>query len=220
MKSLTDDDIDVLNRIKQDIDISIESNFNSFGNVFLSNLLGLTPIFTSLYFKILNHNPENKFWKNRDIVFATNNFSNIVKNISEVHAGYTSFNLLQEYLKENKLSNIENSIAEAIANYIATKDLHDNHLRYYYVIMSDVDAFNNLSSFEYIIKNNIGKIITILYTRTSSKDLNEENRLNGRLIGLGFDTLVVSADNVVSVVDAINYAKRLNKPTVILANIN
>ena len=220
MKTLTDDELDSLNNIKRDIEITLESNFSEHGNVFLRNLLDLNSIFTTLYFKLLNHNPDNKNWKNRDIVFATNRFTNIVKLVTEVHAGYTSFDLLKNYLSENNFLKSENSFSEAIGNYMVSREMEDNHIRYYYVIMSDIDAFSNLISLEFISKNNMSNIITILYTKTDNEYLNEENKLNTRLIGLGFDTLIVSGVSILSISDAVIYAKKLNKPTVILANIN
>ena len=220
MKTLTDDELDALNRVKEDINITLESNFSSHGTVFLKSLTSLSSIFTSLYFKSVNHNPESKNWKNRDRVFATNNFSNIVKNVTKVHAGYGEFSDLENYLRDNDFDKVENSFAEAIGNNIAAHDLEDNHERYYFVVASEQNIFSNISAFDYIIKNKLHNIITILYTGTSENELNKESRLNAKLIGFGFDTLVINADNVPSVCDAIAYAKKLKKPTMILANVN
>ncbi|MEI6353056.1 MAG: hypothetical protein WCO35_03945 [Candidatus Nomurabacteria bacterium] len=220
MKTLTGDELDALNRVKEDINITIESNFSSFGPEFVKNLTSLSPIFSSLFFKILNHNPENKDWKNRDRVFATNNFSNIVKNITKIHSGYEKFDNLKAYLELNSFEKVENSFAEAIGHHISTKDSEDKHQRYYYVVGDEKDIFANLSSLEYIYQNKIHNIITILYTKSSNEELNKENRLNAKLMSFGFDTLVVTADNVGSVCDAIVYAKKLKKPTIILGNVS
>ena len=220
MKTLTNDELDALNRVKEDINITLETNFSSQGTSFLKNLTSLSAIFTSLYFKSINHHPENKTWKNRDRVFATNVFSNIVKNVTKTHVGYIEFENLQNYLSENAFDKVENSFADAIGHHIVARDLEDKHERYYFVVASEDDIFSKISSLEYIIKNKLHNIITILYTKATEEELNKESRLNARLIGFGFDTLVINADNVSSVCDAIAYAKKLKKPTMILANVN
>ncbi len=220
MKSLTSNEVDGLNRVKEDVNITLESNFSSFGTEFKQNLTSLSTIFVSLYFKILNHSPENKDWKNRDRVFANNNFSNIVKNVTKIHAGYDNFENLEKYLSENDFPKVENSFAEAIGNYLSDHDLKDRHQKFYYVVASEGDIFSSFSSLEYIVKNKLHSLIIILYTKVTKEEVKNESRLNAKLIGLGFDTLVITGDNVSSVCDAIIYAKKLNKPTIILANVN
>ena len=86
--------------------------------------------------------------------------------------------------------------------------------------MNEKDLLNNFSSLEYIAKNKLKRIISLVYTKVSSKELNRENKINGRLISLGFDTLVINGDSVSSICDAFIYAKKLEKPTIILANLN
>ena len=61
------------------------------------------------------------------------------------------------------------------------------------------------------------RIIIIVYTREDKININKENKLNGKLIKMGIDTLIISR-KVENVCDAIIYAKRLEKPTIILAS--
>lgn len=220
MKSLTSNEVDGLNRIREDVNITLEGNFSSFGTEFTQNLVSLSSVFVSLYFKILNHHPGNKDWKNRDRVFATNNFSNIVKNVTKIHAGYDDFTNLEKYLKENDFLKVESSFAEGIGNYLSDQDIKDNHQKFYFIIASERDIFSSFSSLEYIVKNKLNNIVTILYTKSSKEEVNKESRLNAKLIAIGLDTLVINGDSIVSLCDAIVYAKKLNKPTIILANVN
>lgn len=218
MKTLNEDELDALNRIMQDVNITIESNFSVSDQS--KSFTSLTAILVALYFKIKSHDPKNRSWKNRDIVFPLNEQVNIVKNIVEIHGDYAPFTEIKNYLKERDFQKVENSLGEAIGHYLAQKDLEDNHKKYFFTIMNEKDLLNNFSSLEYIAKNKLKRIISLVYTKASSKELNRENKINARLISLGFDTLVINGDSISSVCDAFIYAKKLDKPTVILANLN
>ena len=218
MKTLNEDELDALNRIMQDVNITIESNFSVSDQS--KSFTSLTAILVALYFKIKSHDPKNRSWKNRDIVFPLNEQVNIVKNIVEIHGDYAPFTEIKNYLKERDIKKVENSLGEAIGHYLAQKDLEDNHKKYFFTIMNEKDLLNNFSSLEYIAKNKLKRIISLVYTKASSKELNRENKINARLISLGFDTLVINGDSISSVCDAFIYAKKLDKPTVILANLN
>ena len=218
MKTLNEDELDALNRIMQDVNITIESNFSVSDQS--KSFTSLTAILVALYFKIKSHDPKNRSWKNRDIVFPLNEQVNIVKNIVEIHGDYAPFTEIKNYLKERDFQKVENSLGEAIGHYLAQKDLEDNHKKYFFTIMNEKDLLNNFSSPEYIAKNKLKRIISLVYTKASSKELNRENKINARLISLGFDTLVINGDSISSVCDAFIYAKKLDKPTVILANLN
>lgn len=220
MKTLTQIEKEALNRVKEDVDITIDNNFSSFPKEVSRNLKSLSSIFVGLYFKSINHEPKNPKWKNRDYVFPINNYASIMKSIVKVHAGYDDFVNLYNYLKKYPFSKIENTFGEAIGYYTSARDIKDKHERYYYIVVSELDLLNNFSALEFIQKNNMKKIIIIAYTKTDHKEINKENKLNGKLINLGFDTLVIDGSLPSSVCEAIAYAKNLNKPSIILANIN
>lgn len=220
MKTLTQIEKDALSRVKEDVDVTVDNNFSSFGEGVSKNLKSLSSILVALYFKSINHDPKNPKWKNRDYVFPINNYASIMKSIVKVHAGYDNFNDLQNYLKKYHFSKVENTFGEAIGYYTASRDIGDNHERYYYIVVSELDLLNNFSALEFIQKNNMRRIIIIAYTKTDHKEINKENKLNGKLINLGFDTLVIDGTLPSSVCEAIAYAKNLNKPSIILANIN
>ena len=214
MKTLSEDEFDILNRIVQDVNITIDSNF--LYSKFSDSLKSLSPILVSIYFKIMNHDSKNRNWKNRDMVIPLNEKANIVKNIVEVHGDYASLSELKNYLKDYHFQNL----SEAIGYYIAQKDMNDNHKKYFFTLMNEKDLLNNFSTLEYIAKNKIKRIISIVYTSLSNKELNIENKINGRLMNIGFDTLVINGSSVSSVCDALIFAKKLDKPTIILANLN
>lgn len=220
MKGLTQDEIEALEKVKEDVNITITESFSSFTEVIKRNLQALSSIFVALYFKSLNHDPKNENWKNRDLVFTTNNYSSIVRNIVKVHAGYYAFAKLEEYLKKQTFLKSENTFGDAIGHYVAARESETRHETFFYVVVSGLDLLNNISALEFILKNNMRRIIILAYTQAKEENINQENKLSGRLINLGFDTLVVSGSSPVNICDAINYAKRIEKPSVILANLN
>lgn len=219
MKSLNQDEKEALQRVKDDVNTTIDLKFSDFEDIVKINLKSLTSIFIALYFKSLNHNPKNKDWKNRDYVFSTNNYANIVENIVKVHAGYTEFSQLENYLKENTFEKSENTFGDAIGYYALARDLEDKHERFYFVIASGLDLLNNISALEFILKNKMKRIIIIAYTDTDYEDISKESKLSGRLLNLGFDTLVIEGISPEYIYDAIVYSKKLEKPSIILANI-
>lgn len=220
MKTLTKDEKEALGLVQQDVEITIDNVFSSFGEKALKNLKSLSSIFVALYFKIINHDPKTPNWKNKDDVFSTNNYANIVESVVKVHAGYEEFSNLKSYITKHTFLKVENTFGEAIGYYTAARDSGDRHERFYYLVVSELDLLNNFSALEFIQKNNMRRIIIISYTKSSNTEINKENKLNGKLINLGFDTLVVNGLSPASVCEAVYYAKDLKKPTIILANVN
>ncbi len=220
MKTLTKDEKEALGLVQQDVEITIDNVFSSFGEKALKNLKSLSGIFVALYFKIINHDPKTPNWKNKDDVFSTNNYANIVESVVKVHAGYEEFSNLRSYITKHTFLKVENTFGEAIGYYTAARDSGDRHERFYYLVVSELDLLNNFSALEFIQKNNMRRIIIISYTKSSNTEINKENKLNGKLINLGFDTLVVNGLSPASVCEAVYYAKDLKKPTIILANVN
>lgn len=220
MKTLTKDEKEALSLVQQDVEITIGNVFSSFGEKALKNLKSLSGIFVALYFKIINHDPKTPNWKNKDDVFSTNNYANIVESVVKVHAGYEEFSNLKSYITKHTFLKVENTFGEAIGYYTAARDSGDRHERFYYLVVSELDLLNNFSALEFIQKNNMRRIIIISYTKSSNTEINKENKLNGKLINLGFDTLVVNGLSPASVCEAVYYAKDLKKPTIILANVN
>lgn len=220
MKTLTKDEKEALGLVQQDVEITIDNVFSSFGEKALKNLKSLSGIFVALYFKIINHDPKTPNWKNKDDVFSTNNYANIVESVVKVHVGYEEFSNLRSYITKHTFLKVENTFGEAIGYYTAARDSGDKHERFYYLVVSELDLLNNFSALEFIQKNNMRRIIIISYTKSSNTEINKENKLNGKLINLGFDTLVVNGLSPASVCEAVYYAKDLKKPTIILANVN
>src|SRR3989344_9481384 len=50
--------------------------------------LGMTDVFTALYFDVFNHKPENPLWEERDRLFLSNGHICPVRYATMAHAGY------------------------------------------------------------------------------------------------------------------------------------
>jgi len=59
-------DIEGLKQLSYEIRKAIISSLVAAGSGHLGGSLGLTDVFTSLYFHVMNHDPENPLWENRD----------------------------------------------------------------------------------------------------------------------------------------------------------
>ena len=85
------------NEIRQDIiKLLLEA-----GSGHTAGPLGMTDIFTALYFRVLKHNPKNPRWKERDRLILSNGHIVPVRYVSMAHAGYFPKSLLKTFRKIN-----------------------------------------------------------------------------------------------------------------------
>ncbi len=71
-----------------DIRIDIIKMLEAAGSGHTAGPLDLTDIFTALYFHILNHDPKNPDWPERDILILSNGHTVPVRYATMAHAGY------------------------------------------------------------------------------------------------------------------------------------
>src|SRR4051812_45666156 len=74
----------IAGEIRQDIIVMLEKA----GSGHSAGPLGLTDIFTALYFKILKHDPKKPDWDERDILVLSNGHCVPVRYATMAHAGY------------------------------------------------------------------------------------------------------------------------------------
>lgn len=85
------------NEIRQDIiKLLLEA-----GSGHSAGPLGMTDIFTALYFRVLKHNPEKPGWKERDRLILSNGHIVPVRYVAMAHAGYFPKSLLKTFRKIN-----------------------------------------------------------------------------------------------------------------------
>jgi transketolase len=86
--SLTDTQIKTLEEKALAIRASILEMLVSAGSGHTAGPLGMTDIFTALYFHIANHDPKNPDWPNRDRIILSNGHITPVRYATMAHAGY------------------------------------------------------------------------------------------------------------------------------------
>jgi len=148
----------------------------------------------------------------------------------------TSYNSLDEAM----------DLAELARATKKAKEFNQVPDKTFYILIDQSEIINNYytSQLEFIIKNNYSEILILVFVRPilvthfskinqtgSHSSLNfyqkeldkpaiQDHKLNAKLNSLGFDVLVIDGSDMIAIDKAMTYAKNLQKPTVILLNIN
>lgn len=88
MEALTDGEIHELEGRANAIRMTIIEMLVAAGSGHTAGPLGMTDIFTTLYFKVLKHDPKNPEWSERDRLILSNGHIVPVRYASMAHAGY------------------------------------------------------------------------------------------------------------------------------------
>ncbi|HEY4487773.1 MAG TPA: transketolase [Candidatus Paceibacterota bacterium] len=88
MADLTDTEMQALENRARDIRITIIEMLAVAKSGHLAGPLGMTDIFTALYFHIMKHDPKNPDWAERDRLFLSNGHICPVRYATMAHAGY------------------------------------------------------------------------------------------------------------------------------------
>jgi transketolase len=98
---LTTEDKNFLENKAKDIRVSIIEMLVEAGSGHTAGPLDMTDVFTTLYFKVLKHKPENSSWEERDRVLLSNGHICPVLYATMAHAGYFSVEELKTLRKFN-----------------------------------------------------------------------------------------------------------------------
>lgn len=96
---LTEEKKQLLKQKANDIRKSIIEMLVEAGSGHTAGPLGMTDIFTTLYFHVLHHDPQNPSWKNRDRVILSNGHICPVLYATMAHAGYLQLEELKTLRK-------------------------------------------------------------------------------------------------------------------------
>lgn len=179
MENLKDSDIDKLKKIANNIRISIISMLCKAGSGHTAGALGLTDIFTLLYFHVLKHNPKDPLWINRDRLILSNGHTCPVLYATLAHAGYFPIEELQtlrkfgsrlqghphrEYMPwlETSSGPLGSGLSQAVGMAIADK--LDGETKTIYAILSDGehDEGNTWEAIMLANKQKLSNLITIV----------------------------------------------------------
>lgn len=206
--------------------------------------LGMTDIFTALYFHILKHDPKNPTWEERDRLVLSNGHICPVLYTTMAHAGYFPINELKtlrkfgarlqghphrEYLPmlENSSGPLGSGLSQAVGMAMADKIDHwPNPRRYIYCLMSDGEQGEG-NTWEGVMlagKERLHNLIAIIDRNNiqiegNTEDIMPLENLRAKYEAFNWHVLEIDGHNFEDINNAVREAKAIfEKPTVIIAH--
>lgn len=204
--------------------------------------LGLADIFTALYFDILNLDPKNPGWEERDILVLSNGHTVPVQYATMAHAGFfpkkelltlRQFgSRLQGHPERAKLPGLETtsgplgsglSQASGMALSLA---MDDNHSRWVYCIMGDgeLNEGNIWEAAMFASKYKLYNLTAIIDRNNiqidgPTEDVMPLEDLHAKWEAFGWHVIEIDGNNVESVIDACAMARAIvEMPVMIIAH--
>ena len=204
--------------------------------------LGLADIFTAFYFEILNHDPKNPNWDQRDILILSNGHCIPVRYAAMANAGYFERSelkslrklgsRLQGHPERLRLDGLENTsgplgsgLSQAAGMALVLKR-ENNHKRRVYVVCGDgeLDEGNVWEAAMFVAKNRLNNL-TIIIDRNNiqidgfTEDVMPLEDLKAKWESFGYHVLEINGNDIEAVIDACDMAKSIEeKPTAIIAH--
>ncbi|MBX4211472.1 MAG: transketolase [Candidatus Yanofskybacteria bacterium] len=203
--------------------------------------LGMADIFTAFYFHILNHDPKNPKWEDRDRLILSNGHITPVRYAAMAHAGYFPLEelktlrkfgtRLQGHPEREKLPGVETTsgplgsgLGQA-AGYAYAARMDDKKFRVY-CLMSDGEMDSGLiwESALFAGKCKLANLTGVIDRNNIQIDGMTENimpleSLKAKWEAFNWHVIEIDGHNIEQFVDAIEEAKAIHeKPTVIIAH--
>jgi transketolase len=244
MGNITDMEICHLERKANDIRTSIITMLIEAGSGHTAGPLGMTDIFTYLYFYGLNHNPENPTWERRDRLVLSNGHICPVLYATLAHAGYFPTSELttlrkfgsrlqghphREFLPmlETSSGPLGSGLSQAVGMALADRiDNGKNSDRFFYCLTGDGEL-NEGQNWEAIMlagKERNHNLIAIVDRNHIQIDGYTEDvmpliNLKDKFESFGWHVQEIDGHNFEMIDDAVGQAKTLfDTPSVIIAN--
>lgn len=205
--------------------------------------LGLAEIFTALYFSILNVDPNNPEWPDRDIFLLSNGHCVPVQYAAMAEAGFfdkqelmTLRKLgtrLQGHPEREKLPGIESTsgplgsgLSQASGYAYCLQYIDNQKHRFVYVVMGDgeLDEGNVWEAAMFAGKNKLSQLIAFIDRNNiqidgSTEDVMPLEDLKAKWEAFGWHVLEIDGNNIESIIDAASMGRAItNRPTVIIAH--
>ena len=227
------------NDLRQDVIRMLEAA----GSGHTAGSLDLADILAALYFDIMNIDPQNPQWPDRDVFFLSNGHTVPVQYAAMAEAGYFEKeelltlrklgSRLQGHPERSRLPGLENTsgplgsgLSQAAGYAYALQYLDDSKHRFVYAIMGDgeLDEGNIWEAAMFAGKYKLSQLIAFIDRNNiqidgSTEDVMPLEDLHAKWEAFGWHALEIDGHNIESVIDAVNTAKAItNKPTVIIAH--
>lgn len=203
--------------------------------------LGVADIFTALYFHVLNHDPKNPLWSERDWLILSNGHITPIRYVSMAQVGYFPLeelktlrkfgSRLQGHPERERLPGVETTsgpLGSGLGQACGIAYAHrmDGKKNRIYCIMSDGehDAGNTWESVMFAGKHKLSNLTGILDRNNiqidgMTEDVMPLEPLEDKYKAFGWHVLHVDGHNIEEFVDAVEHAKAVwEKPTIIIAH--
>lgn len=234
--------IPALEKIANDIREDIIRMLEHAGSGHSAGPLGLADIFTALYFDILNIDPKEPNWKDRDLLLLSNGHCVPVQYVTMAHAGYFDKkelmtlrkfgSRLQGHPERVRLPGLETTsgplgsgLSQACGMALALR--MDNQLhRWVYVLMGDgeQDEGNVWEAAMLAGKYKLSQVIAITDRNNIQIDGPTESVMpledfKAKWEAFGWHVIEIDGNNIEAVIDACAMARAVeNKPVMIVAH--
>lgn len=241
MNYLSEDRIKILEKKARDIRETIIRMLTEAGSGHTAGPLGMTDVFTVLYFHTLNHNPENPTWEARDRIMLSNGHIVPVQYATMAHAGYFPLeecmtlrkfgSRLQGHPEREKLPGLETTsgplgsgLSQAAGMAYAAK--MDKKKFRVYCLMSDAEqqAGNIWEAAMFAGANKLGNLVGIIDRNNiqingMTEDIMPIEPLRKKYEAFGWHVIDVDGHNLEEIADACEKARAIyEKPTLIIAH--
>lgn len=227
------------NELREDVIKMLESA----GSGHTAGSLGLAEILAALYFNIMNYDPKNPNWEDRDVFFLSNGHTVPIQYAAMAEAGYFDKDelmtlrklgtRLQGHPERTRLPGIENTsgplgsgLSQAAGYAYALQYLNDSKHRFVYVMMGDgeLDEGNIWEAAMFAGKYKLSQLIAFVDRNNiqidgSTEDVMPLENLHGKWESFGWHVIEIDGHNIESIIGAVDTAKAVtNMPTVIIAH--
>lgn len=205
--------------------------------------LGMADILTALYFNIMNYDPKNPDWSERDLFMLSNGHTVPIQYAAMANAGYFDKeelmtlrklgSRLQGHPERIKLPGIETTsgplgsgLSQAAGAAYAIQYLDKNPHRFVYTIMGDgeLDEGNVWEAAMFAGKYKLSQLIAFIDRNNiqidgSTEDVMPLEDLRGKWESFGWYVIEVDGHNIESIISAVGTAKAItNRPVMIIAH--
>ena len=224
-----------------DIRISLIDMLEDAGSGHTAGPLGMADIFTAFYFHILNHDPKNPAWEDRDRLILSNGHITPIRYATMAHAGYFPLeelktlrkfgSRLQGHPERERLPAVETTSGPlgsglSQASGIAYGARMDGKKFRVYCLMSDGEqqAGNTWEGAMFAGNNRLSNLTAVIDRNNIQIDGMTENvmplePLADKYRAFNWHVIEVDGNNIKAFVDAVEEAKAVyEKPTVIIAH--
>jgi len=203
--------------------------------------LGMTDVFTALYFNIMNHKPDEPDWEDRDRLFLSAGHIVPVRYATMAHAGYFPKSKLKtlrqfgsdlqghpERVKMPSLESTSGPLGEGLAQaagYALAARMDQKRFRVYCVTSDgEHDAGNHWEAVLFAGKNKLSNLTAFvdrnnIQINGHTEEVMPLEPLEDKYRSFNWHTLHIDGHNMREIIDSVNHARAVyEKPTVVICH--